>query len=118
MYGYIYLITCAVNGKMYIGARKWDDYSTLHKDPYMGSGKLLNEDIQRYGRQYFMKAIIAIAYSLHELNELERFYINKYNAASSPQFYNMKAGGGLHPQSPISRYRIRQANYYKRVMKR
>lgn len=103
--------------KMYIGARKWSDIKTLHKDPYLGSGKLLNEDIQRYGRQYFIKAIVAIANDLRELNDLERHFINKYQAVSSPQFYNMKAGGGLHPQSTISRWKMKVAHELKRRMK-
>ena len=114
MYGYIYLTTCAITRKMYIGARKWGDLRTIYKDTYLGSGRLLNEDIQRYGRQYFVKAIIAIARSLHELNELERHFINKYQAVSSSQFYNMKAGGGVHPQSLIARQHMRWAHRFKR----
>lgn len=99
---------------MYIGARKWDNIRTLHKDPYLGSGRKLNEDIQRYGRGYFVKAILAIANSLQELNDLEKHFINKYHAVASHQFYNMKAGGGLHPQSILSRYRIKCAHYHKK----
>lgn len=114
MYGYIYLTTCVITRKMYIGARKWGDLRTIYKDPYLGSGRLLNEDIQRYGRRYFVKTIIAIARSLHELNELERHFIDKYQAVSSSQFYNMKAGGGVHPQSPIARQRMKWARRFKR----
>lgn len=114
MYGYIYLTTCAITGKMYIGARKWDNLATIYKDTYLGSGRLLNEDIQQYGRRYFVKAIIAIARSLHELNELERHFIDKYHAVDSPQFYNMKAGGGVHPQSMIARQRMKWAHRFKR----
>lgn len=113
MYGYIYLTVCAATGKMYIGARKWDNYSTMYRDTYLGSGRLLNEDIQKYGRRYFSKAILAIANSLNELNELEKHYIAKYNAVDSRQFYNMKAGGGLHSQSMTARYNMRWAHLYK-----
>lgn len=114
MYGYIYLTTCYVTGKMYIGARKWDDIRTMNKDPYLGSGRLLCEDIKKFGKQCFVKSIITIARDLHELNELERHYISKYNAVSSSQFYNMKAGGGVHPQSMTAIYRMKWAHRYKR----
>lgn len=114
MYGYIYLTTCALTRKMYIGARKWTNMATIHTDSYLGSGRLLNEDIKRYGRKYFTKAIIAIAMTLQELNELERHFIDKYQAVSSPQFYNMKAGGGVHPQSMIAIWRMKWARRYKR----
>ena len=114
MYGYIYLTTCAITGKMYIGARKWSDIMTMHKDSYFGSGKLLREDVKKYGKKYFSKVIITIARSLYELNELERHFISKYQAVSNPQFYNMKAGGGVHPQSMSARYQMRWAHRYKR----
>lgn len=113
MYGYIYLTVCALTKKMYIGARKWDNYSTMYNDTYLGSGRLLNDDIRRYGRRYFSKAILAVAWSLQELNELEKRFISKYNAVDSSQFYNMKAGGGLHPQSLTARYNMKWAHRYK-----
>ena len=118
MYGYIYLTTCTITRKMYIGARKWSDIRTLHMDTYLGSGRLLNEDIDRYGKRYFIKSIIAIARDLQELNDLERQFIDKYQAVSSPQFYNMKRGGGVHPQSMLSRYRMKWAHYCKKLVKK
>lgn len=97
MYGYIYLIVCTLTGKMYIGARRWDDLKTISKDPYMGSGVLLKRDLELYGKKYFCKRILAIAKSLIELNRLEKFFIKKFNADKSPMFYNIAKGGGIAP---------------------
>ena len=95
MYGYIYLIYCDITGRLYIGARRWKDHTTIHKDKYMGSGAALNRDKARFGLAHFHKTILAIAFSLKELNQLEKLYIDKYNAVESPRFYNLKSGGGL-----------------------
>lgn len=96
MYGYIYMIYCDITRKLYIGARKWKNPKTLHLDKYMGSGKALNRDKAIFGLSHFHKTILAVAFSLRELNQLEKLYIEKYNAVESPSFYNLKAGGGLH----------------------
>ena len=97
MYGYIYLIFCTLNGKMYIGARRWNDINTLHKDTYMGSGTLLKKDMEKYGKEYFHKRILAIARNLKELNHLEQVMIKRFNAVKSPMFYNIAKGGGIAP---------------------
>ena len=97
MYGYIYMIYCSLNGKSYIGARRWNNINTISKDTYMGSGVELRRDMEKYGKKYFHKSIIAIAYSLAQLNELEQAIIKRFNAVKSPQFYNIAKGGGISP---------------------
>lgn len=90
---------------------------TMDKDSYLGSGSLLNQDITKYGKQYFTKSIIAIARDSWELNELEKQIIQKNNAVKSPMFYNMKAGGGVHSQSMMARYRMKWAYRHKRKLR-
>ena len=46
-YGFIYITTNMVNGKRYIGQKKFcDGWKT-----YLGSGKLLKEAIKKYGKE-------------------------------------------------------------------
>ena len=48
-YGFIYITTCKVNGKKYIGQKKfnrdWEDY--------LGSGTILKRAIKLYGKDNF-----------------------------------------------------------------
>ena len=100
---------------MYIGARKWNNISTIASDPYMGSGVNLRKDMEKYGKRFFIKRILAIAYSLKELNSLEKSIIEKFNAVNSPKFYNLKGGGGLHPQSIKTKQKIKLAKFMKKL---
>ena len=77
-YGFIYITTNHINGKKYIGQRKYGkDIGT-----YLGSGILLNKAIIKYGRENFSKEIIDSANTLEELNELEIYYIKLYTKMS------------------------------------
>lgn len=114
-YGYIYLTYCSKTNKYYVGQHKWDTekhklnscHPVLEKhfkdskgfdafaiDPnYLGSGKLLNEDIKRYGRKYFyIVDILAIAEDKEELDELEIYYIDDYRFMGF-DLYNLSKGG-------------------------
>lgn len=88
-YGFIYITTNIINGKRYIGQRKF------RKDwkYYLGSGKAIKRAINKYGRENFYRDIVAIAYSEKELNELEIEWINSYNAIYSYDYYNIAEGG-------------------------
>ena len=96
-WGFIYITTNMVNGKKYIGQRmfkySWKDY--------LGSGKLITKAINKYGKENFIKTIVAFAYSKEELNQLEIEFIKDHNAIKNNDYYNISYGGGspagLHP---------------------
>ena len=56
MYGFIYITTNHINGKKYIGQKKYDKYD--YWKTYLGSGILLSRAINKYGRENFSKEII------------------------------------------------------------
>lgn len=85
--GFIYITTNKITGTKYIGQH------TKFNDKYLGSGHLLCKAIDKYGRENFERKIIDYAKTKEELNELEMFYIKKYNAVESPDFYNIAEGG-------------------------
>jgi hypothetical protein len=90
-YGFIYLTTNNINGKMYIGQRKYDkrkEYKT-----YFGSGKLIKRAINKYGKENFSKIIICNTKNKNESNEKEKYYISLFNAVESDDFYNISEGG-------------------------
>lgn len=88
-YGFIYITTNLINGKKYIGKKKYNKKA----DNYLGSGKHLKNAIKKYGKENFTRDIIAIGYNANDLNELEIYYIDKYDAANSQDYYNIASGG-------------------------
>ena len=90
MYGYIYETTNTVNGKKYIGKLT----SSKFVPNYLGSGKLLNYAIKKYGKDKFkVKVIEEIEGNLQILNEREKYWIKHFNAVESDLYYNIKPGG-------------------------
>jgi len=66
-YGFIYITTNLVNGKKYIGQKKF----IRQWEYYLGSGRHLKNAINKYGKENFIREIIAIAYSKEEADKLE-----------------------------------------------
>jgi group I intron endonuclease len=90
-YGFIYITTNLINGKKYIGQKKFDISNTWIT--YLGSGKHLKRAIIKYGKENFIREILSIAYSKEELNQLEIEYIKNHNATESNDYYNIASGG-------------------------
>lgn len=97
MYGYIYLTTNNVNGKKYIGQHRSEKFEP---DRYLGSGILLIEAIDKYGRENFTCNILEECDSEDELNQREVFWIAHYNAVEDRNFYNICKGGEGHTCEP------------------
>ena len=89
MYGYIYKTTNLKNGKVYIGKHKSNKYDSS----YLGSGRLLEQAIKKYGKENFSNEVLAVAFSDNELNQKEIYYISSYKAAYGKNCYNIAFGG-------------------------
>jgi group I intron endonuclease len=101
MYGYIYLTTNLVNGKKYIGQTKADTPKS-----YLGSGKIILRAIKKYGKKNFTKQILCKCESLEELCSKEIYYIAKYNAVKSKDFYNLHPGGSGNAHTEEAKKKI------------
>lgn len=88
-YGFVYMTTNLINGKRYIGQRK---YYEGH-DEYLGSGNLIRAAIEKYGKDNFSRVVLAQCRTRQELNEQERYWIAYYDAVRSCDFYNIAMGG-------------------------
>lgn len=91
MYGFIYITTNHINGKKYIGQKKYDKYN--HWKTYLGSGILLSRAINKYGRENFSKEIIEECETRDKLNAREKYWIFYHDAVNSDKFYNLASGG-------------------------
>lgn len=100
----VYCTTNLINGKKYIGR-------DLRNNPkYLGSGKLFRAAIKKYGKENFEKEILCYAQDNNDLNELEKYYIDYYNAQKSDLFYNITSGGegGITSNQSIKKKKILQ----------
>lgn len=93
----IYSITNIINGKMYIGqtTKTLEQRIKNHKNS-MVSGKdtHLYRAMRKYGWENFVFKVIVYANSQETLDELEAYYIKKYDTIKSG--YNMAPGGSIN----------------------
>lgn len=90
----IYMTTNLVNGKKYIGMQ------FRYSKNYLGSGKIIRSSIKKYGENNFKKEILESfdVITAEELGEREKYWIEKYDAVKSKEFYNILVGGNnVHP---------------------
>lgn len=88
MFYTIYKTTNQINGKIYIGY-----HSTLDlNDSYLGSGKILNQAIEKNGTESFTKEILYVFPSKEEALQKEREIVNE-EFIQRDDTYNMKIGG-------------------------
>ena len=88
MYGYIYETTNLINGKKYIGQHR----GSFDKE-YKGSGTLLRRAIKKYGKENFEVKLLEECNNQIHLNEREIYWITKFNADLSNNYYNICKGG-------------------------
>lgn len=91
MYGFIYITTNHINNKKYIGQRFYDENGRWKN--YLGSGLHIKRAIKKYGKENFSKEILQECNSKEELDKAEIYWIDKYNAVESDNFYNIASGG-------------------------
>ena len=89
MYGFIYITENLVDGRKYVGQKKYN----YGWETYFGSGVRLTRAINKYGLNNFKRTIIENCYSKTELNVREKYWISHYNAVYDDNFYNLTAGG-------------------------
>lgn len=86
---YIYKITNNVNNKIYIGVHKSNN---IKKDPYMGSGKLIEKAINKYGIDNFKREILFEYSDKNTAYEMEAKLVN-LEFVNRLNTYNIKTGG-------------------------
>lgn len=93
-YGDVYVITCTVNGKQYVGmtargvALRWSEHvNCAGKQPWA-----LSRSMGKHGVANFTVRVIDTASSLEELNAKEIHWINLL-ATRAPSGYNVTEGG-------------------------
>jgi hypothetical protein len=110
--GSIYLITCLVNGKQYVGQtiqpveKRWRGHTS---DTRRGFTYPICNAIRKHGDKNFQVEVIDTADTLDRLNELEQFYIALHGTLK-PNGYNLQTGGLNHRTHPETKKKIGAAN--------
>lgn len=109
----IYQIKNNINGKLYIG-QTWKPlqvrfYAHLHSN---GCIKLARA-IKKYGSSNFTISLITIAHTQEVADELEKYFIKKYDTRNVG--YNIAEGGGGTRLSEAQKANIRLKNKKKRL---
>lgn len=89
MKGYIYKLTDTRNGKIYIGQHQ----NNTINDDYYGSGIIVKAIRRKYGKDVFKKTILITTKNVSELDKLEQYYIQHYQANDPTIGYNLSPGG-------------------------
>ena len=85
---FIYKTTNLRNGRFYIGMHS----TTNVNDGYLGSGDRLRNEIEKYGRDNFVREILEFAHDRESLKELEQKIVNE-SLLQNPSCLNLKCGG-------------------------
>lgn len=109
----IYCTTNLINGKKYIGKDEKNCKS------YLGSGKIFKKALIKYGKSNFKKEILAFCDTKENLSNLEKLYINIYEADTSGKFYNIAKGGngGNTSNQSLRKVKIYQFNLDQTLVK-
>ena len=103
---YIYKTTNLINNKIYIGL---STKSVEESTDYYGSGRLINEAIQKYGKDNFVKDILEDGIDdMNILKEREIYWIETLGSHASLNNYNLTLGGdGSLGLSPDAEWRMK-----------
>jgi group I intron endonuclease len=107
-----YLIYChtSPSGKKYIGQTKnYNRRCTQHRNSNE-RGFLFKSAIQKYGWDSFTHEILKDSLTVDEANELEKYFIKKYNTLA-PNGYNLRTGGENSVYT--EEYKLRMKDSYK-----
>lgn len=104
MYGYVYETYDTIKDKFYIGRHKCGHYD----ERYYGSGTIIRNICQER-KETLTNKLLCECNNEEELNEMERYYIEKYNSIW-PNGYNLEHGGSGHTHSLSTRQAISIAN--------
>lgn len=111
MNGKIYLITNNINGKQYVGqtimtlTQRWNKHLSVSRTENPTG---IAAAIKKYGKENFSIELIATC-KVEDLNDLEIYYIKKYNTYSNG--YNLTLGGeggktlNLNEEEVIAKYK-------------
>lgn len=93
---FVYLLTCSVNGKVYVGKTTTSLHIRWHnhvKHAIRGSNQLICRAIRKHGADNFIISVLAECSSKEELNRIEQEKIIEFDSRDPKKGYNVSKGG-------------------------
>lgn len=87
---YVYETCNLITNNKYIG---YCSKEPNKSKSYLGSGKILNAAIKKYGKENFSKTILKEFDNETDARLYEEYLIDKYDAINSSDYYNLTKGG-------------------------
>jgi len=115
VYGYIYKIKNKINNKKYFGQTvlktgiRWNGTLSNLKDCYKNNPHLINSAL-KYGVENFEAKTIDSAKTKEKLDELEEYYIIKFDTINRKKGYNMRYGGSRGKLSEETKKKISESH--------
>jgi hypothetical protein len=94
---FVYRTTCLMNGKQYVGVHSTYDVN----DGYLGSSRILQNDIRKFGRHQFNREILSFHPTRESAFTEERILVNE-DWIQRDDTYNMFLGGCVTPVGHLS----------------
>lgn len=88
MHYYLYKVTNLINNKFYVGVHKTKDID----DGYMGSGKVIQQAIEKYGIENFKKQILEVFDNSKSMYDREKEIVTE-EFLKNENVYNLRLGG-------------------------
>lgn len=110
---FVYKVTNLINGKIYVGQRRHPRGNRLNPQPsYLGSGTKIKKAVDELGKENFKRVILCWCFDREIADEMEIYYIKKFDSKNPDIGYNIVAGGQLKmPEELISLYGEDNPNY-------
>jgi group I intron endonuclease len=109
VFGEIYVVTCMVNGKRYVGQTtvgvetRWQRHLKRK-----GHAPCFGQALAKYGAESFSVEVVDTAGNQTDLNEREKYWIRLLNTIT-PHGYNLTEGGEGGKPTAETREKMRQA---------
>jgi group I intron endonuclease len=115
MYGYIYKIENIITNKIYIGQTTQNfktrkSHHLYHLNNNIHHNTYLQRAFNKYGESNFKFTILNWANNRKELNNIEVYYIKKYDSLNRNKGYNLQYGGNNGKSSEETKLKMSKNN--------
>lgn len=112
-YGFVYKVTNLINGKIYVGQKKYTRSNMINPMPsYLGSGSKIVKAVKEFGRENFKREILCWCENRQCADDMEIYFIKYFNSTNPDIGYNITSGGQLiMPKEITSCFGVDNPNY-------